>query len=426
MQPQVAPSQPSADVRWDVVQRVAASASFHRSPRLRELLLYICERALENRPDELREQQIGYHVFGRKADYNPGEDNIVRVEVRQLRKRLEEHFATEGKDEPCVILIPKGAYVPIFEPRESIQPLTTETPVVPRGSRWLLWATVSLIVLLSAVCVWLWRENRVMQQRLTAAVPHASTDRGPLWPLLFNESQQTFIVCADSTLVVAEAILHRSVSLEEYLAGQAAGKQTNDLNSMANSLIYNRQRWQFTDMTDVRLVQRLYRLNADHWDKVSVQSARTTQTQDFKSGNAVLLGSVRSNLWNSLFEPMLNFRFAYDEQQRTAFIQNRTPLAGEQPVYKAARPGESGDSYSVVDLVPNLRHTGSVLIIAGTTAEGTEAAGEFIMNPQNSFLADLAKRHKGRLPYFEVLLKSSTLAGVAKNGEVVAVRTLPE
>lgn len=401
--------------------------SFHRSPRLRELFLYICERAIQNRPEELREQQIGCGVFGRKPDYNPGEDNIVRVEVRQLRKRLEEYFATEGKDEPFVILIPKGAYVPVFEPRESIESLAaaaSDALVKPRT--WWFWAPLSVALLLAVVSISLWRENRNLSRRADAAAAGPAPARTPLWPLLFNETQQTFVVCADSTLVVAEAILHRSVSLEEYLAGQPAGKQANDANSLANSLIYNRQRWQFTDMTDVRLVQRLYRLNAEHWDKVSIQSARTTQTQDFKNGNAVLLGSIRSNLWNSLFAPALSFRFEYDEQAHTAFIRNRAPLAGEQPIYRAARPGESGDSYSVVDLVPNLRHTGSVLIIAGTTAEGTEAAGEFIINPQNSFLPELMKRNQGRLPYFEVLLKSSTLAGVAKNGEIVAQRILPE
>src|SRR5271154_5039423 len=97
------------DARLDVAQRVASSAVFHRAPRLRELLLYICERAAQNRLADLREQKIGCAVFGRKPDYNPGEDNIVRVEIRQLRKRLEEYFATEGRDDRFVILIPKGA-----------------------------------------------------------------------------------------------------------------------------------------------------------------------------------------------------------------------------------------------------------------------------------------------------------------------------
>jgi hypothetical protein len=433
----VAPSPPSVDVRWELVQRVAGSGAFHRSPRLRELLLYICERSIQNHPEELREQAIGCGVFGRKADYNPGEDNIVRVEIRQLRKRLEEYFATEGKDEHIVILIPKGAYVPAFGPRAVDAPVVVSTAaVLPKltsaglASRsWWFWAPLAAMLVLAVTCVFMWREIRDKDQRLTTAARMIPA-RSALWPLLFNNEQQTFVVCADSTLVVAEWILHRSISLDQYLARDSSGltSQPHDISSLADSLAYSRQRWQFTDMTDVRLVQRLNRLNADHWDKVTVRSARTAQLQDFKNGNSVLLGSNRSNLWNTLFEPMLNFRFDYDEQARTAVIRNKTPLAGEKPVYRAARPGESGDSFSVIALVPNLRHTGSVLIIAGTTAEGTEAAGEFIMNSETStaLLNSLMKRNKSKLPYFEVLLRSGTLAGIAKNAEVVADRILPE
>jgi hypothetical protein len=274
----------------------------------------------------------------------------------------------------------------------------------------------------------MWWENHKMQQQV-AAVAHGIPDRGPLWPLLFNKDQETFIVCADSAIVVAQAILHRSITLEEYLTHEASANPASfgtDLNSFAQSLIYSR-RWQITDITDARLVQRLGRLNYDHWDKVSVRQARTTQIQDFKNGNSILLGSNRSNLWNSLFEPALNFRFEYDEHAKTAFIRNRAPRPGEQPVYVAARAGESGDSYSILALVPNLRHTGNVLIIAGTTAESTEAAGEFVMNNATSsaLLSKLTKENKDRMPYFEVLLKSGTLSGVAKNAEVVADRILP-
>src|SRR5690349_3112046 len=132
------------DARWELVHRVASSASFQKSPRLRELLLHICERAIQNRPEDLREQLIGQRVFGRKADYSPGEDNIVRVEVRQLRKRLEDFFATEGKDEPVVIVIPKGAYVPGFEPRAPL-PVMAETsvpiPAPVRPSSWTAWTS---------------------------------------------------------------------------------------------------------------------------------------------------------------------------------------------------------------------------------------------------------------------------------------------
>ena len=431
METQVSPSLPSVDARWDVVKRVAASAVLHRSPRLRELLLYICDRSLNNRPEDLREQQIGCAVFGRQPDYSPGEDNIVRVEIRQLRKRLEEYFASEGRDEPFLILIPKGAYVPVFEPREAAAAIAeSHGPAIlpfritrPRGA-W-FWIQTALILALATACVWLWQQNRKAEQR-AVSVAHASLERGPLWPLLFNESQPANVVCADSTLVVAQSILHRSISLEQYVARDYS-TVADKLSLEANSLLRILPRWQFTDITDVRLVQRLYRLNADHWGKVSVRSAKTTQIQDFKDGNSILLGSIRSNLWNRLFEPALSFRFDFDEQTRAPFIRNTKPLPGEQDLYRASKPGDSGAAYSTIALVPNLRHTGNVLIIAGTTGESTEATGEFITNTKTSseLMNTLMRSANGRVPYFEVLLRSRTLAGVAENAEIVATHILP-
>src|SRR6266852_2588397 len=170
----VEPSPPVVDLRWEVVQRVAASTLFQRSPRLRELLLYICERSLQNRPEELREQQIGCGVFGRKSDYNPGEDNIVRVEIRQLRKRLQEYFASEGKDDPYEIVIPKGAYVPVIELRGKPEQTpegrvdVTVTPTTPRYR--LPWAYLPVIAALAIACAWLCWENHKLQQQVAAVV----------------------------------------------------------------------------------------------------------------------------------------------------------------------------------------------------------------------------------------------------------------
>lgn len=385
---------------------------------------------MQNRPEELREQLIGRAVFGRKPDYNPAEDNIVRVEMRQLRKRLEEYFATEGKEEPYVILIPKGAYVPVFEARERVhneaQTSAQDGRHMPAPVRsWRLWLALAAIASLASLCGWLWRENLRIAQRLSNTTSR-KMDRAALWPLLFNEGQETLIVCADSSLVAAETVLHRSITFQQYLAHDYGAKlATSDA---AKSILRSVPNWLFTDMTDVRLVQRLFRLNADHWDKVSIRSAKNTQLQDFKQGNIILLGSVRSNPWNSLFEPALKFRFEYDEQAHAAYVRNQAPEQGEQAVYRAASPGQSGDSYSVIALVPNLRHTGLVLLIGGTTGEGTESAGEFIMNTTtaSALMNRLTARNKGRLPYFEILLKSGTLSGVAKNAEIVAERILPE
>src|SRR5208283_2458873 len=104
--------------RQDVIERVASSATFQRSPRLRAFLQYVCRCALNDQPEAATEQQIGIHVFDRPPGYNPSEDNIVRSQARLLRWKLEQHFASDGKDEPLIITIPKGQYLPVFEERQ--------------------------------------------------------------------------------------------------------------------------------------------------------------------------------------------------------------------------------------------------------------------------------------------------------------------
>src|SRR5208283_4089524 len=99
-------SQP--DARWELVQRVADSIYFRKGPKLRAFLLYVCENTILGRPEEVREQLIGSKIFGRRPDYDPSDDNIVRVEARELRKRLEAYFASEGKNEAIILEIPKG------------------------------------------------------------------------------------------------------------------------------------------------------------------------------------------------------------------------------------------------------------------------------------------------------------------------------
>jgi hypothetical protein len=107
----------AAKQREELVRRVGSSVTFEKSPRLRAFFLHVCRCARENKSEEATEPQIAIYVYGRQPGYNPNEDNIVRSQARVLRMKLEHHFANEGKDEPVIITIPKGQYLPVFETR---------------------------------------------------------------------------------------------------------------------------------------------------------------------------------------------------------------------------------------------------------------------------------------------------------------------
>ena len=166
----------AARQREELVRRVASSVTFEKSPRLRAFFLHVCRCARENKSEEATEPQIAIYVYGRQPGYNPTEDNIVRSQARMLRMKLEHHFANEGKDEPVVITIPKGQYLPIFETRSKepqALPLQPQPGILvpeerrPRRFRQVLAGGAALFLL---GVVWLgyqWSESR----RTTARSP---------------------------------------------------------------------------------------------------------------------------------------------------------------------------------------------------------------------------------------------------------------
>jgi hypothetical protein len=169
------------DPREELVQRVAASTTFEKSHRLRAFFLYVCQCALENRPEAATEQQIGIHVFGRPPGYSPNEDNIVRSQARLLRLKLEHHFAHEGKEEQVVITIPKGRYLPVFTPRfeDSASP-PAPAPIlveVPRRDRRKMIAAAALVVVCAAATVW--SANKVFRSEVSGTPVLMSVSLAP-------------------------------------------------------------------------------------------------------------------------------------------------------------------------------------------------------------------------------------------------------
>src|SRR5258708_6918708 len=102
------------DPRWQLARRIADSGGLGRSRLLADFLVYIVDRHIRDRTDEITEQQIGILVFGRAEGYDSSDDNIVRSYARTLRKRIDEYFATEGKAEKLRLEIPRGGYSPAF------------------------------------------------------------------------------------------------------------------------------------------------------------------------------------------------------------------------------------------------------------------------------------------------------------------------
>jgi hypothetical protein len=99
------------------LERILNSVQLVTSPSLSRFLRYIVEETLAGRNSDIREYTLGVHVFDRGEDFNPRLDPIVRVQARNLRVRMAKYYEGPGADDPILIELPKGTYVPVFHKR---------------------------------------------------------------------------------------------------------------------------------------------------------------------------------------------------------------------------------------------------------------------------------------------------------------------
>src|ERR1035441_4130372 len=131
----------SIEAKHALIRRVVESSTFAKSERLSSFLVCVCDLTLSGRASEINEQKIGTTVFGRSPDYDSSVDGIVRPQASRLRHRLDLYFSGEGANEPVRITLPRGSYVPVFEPH-SAQKSTDDPPPLPAGSSPALLPTV--------------------------------------------------------------------------------------------------------------------------------------------------------------------------------------------------------------------------------------------------------------------------------------------
>ena len=110
---------PDAATVQHALDEVLASTFFRNTQQCQNLLRYIVKHSLAGEDHLLRERVIGSEVFGRRPDYEPGEDPIVRLRAAEVRKRLAQFYQSCAEAETR-IEIPAGSYKANFSRREPV------------------------------------------------------------------------------------------------------------------------------------------------------------------------------------------------------------------------------------------------------------------------------------------------------------------
>ncbi len=408
---------------------------------MRAFLLYVTDHVIQGRAERLKEQTIGAEVLGRKPGYDPADDNIVRVRAHELRGRLEKYFATEGAQEPVLITIPRGTYVPEFVPRSATaseaEPAgqvsgkppavqTTGRPLQATGKtkfRWLQWVLLTLGFLLAAAASSL-ATRYLMTHRSgedAAAPGGAARD---FWGQFFPKPDSELkVVYSDPSFALWQDLHGITLGLGDYL-------NRTYLNAEGDKL-FNVAMRRVTSPADISIAVRLATLSAEFGGHETPQFARDADAEFFHRGNVVLIGSHRSNPWVEMYEPDLNFQLEQDPHTGAPAFVNRSPRPGEPREYAipdmfdTQRVEEKAyDSYGVVALLRGCGARGLTVLIDGLNMQATQAAGDLITDPQRleTLLRSLGHKPGTNVAPFEALIQITSLPGGYDNPRILAVR----
>jgi hypothetical protein len=149
---------------------------------------------------------------------------------------------------------------------------------------------------------------------------------------------------------------------------------------------------------------------------------------DAKNNDLIFVGSPAENL--TLLDIPGTQEFVFQRvgsgpRKGDLAVLNMHPQPGEPQMFLGSVPTQpTTEDYAVIALVPGIDPARSVLILAGTTTFGTQAAAEYVCRPDSlaELLRQLGVSKVGELKPFEALLHVKVAHGVPVITNLVAVR----
>jgi len=375
------------------------SPLFCHSKRYPNFLRYLVEQALNGNEAALKERLLGVTVFHRSPDYDTNQDTVVRLTAGEVRKRIAQYYHQPEHAGQLQIDLRPGSYVPVFRRPEAhssaqIQPeqqdLGSQSQPIERATgrdavpgsggraglpRWLL-AAVVLAVLVSATLWWVF--GRTAQ----------AADR-QLWAPILDEPGQVQLVLAD---------LSASLNSRRDFQGTQANALF-DLLRMGELVNYR------DSLAQTDLVAFLARHNKSYRLELSSQASYP----DMQRSASVLVGGL-DNVWTMRVIEPLRYHFVRRGVSYTYGIEDRQhPELGGWNVDLTQPSERSTADYGIVARIFDQTTGRPVLVVAGIGANGTAAAGQFLLDPERiAELTPHAPRNWQRLN-MEAVIRTQTL-----------------
>ncbi len=401
------------------IERLTNSHILHGSESLCKLLRYLAEHSLDHPGVALKEYQIATEVLGRPAGFDPQSDSTVRVQAGRLRVKLGEYYAQEGIDDPIVVELPKGSYALTFHlrsPKSGAQPVTPgllleSRPVELPAGKWTLSSKIAILILAvlliaSLIVTGVLLEGRTRIQNATAQpIPSA-------YQIFWNRfvgPQQPWVIFSNGSFV----------------GRPETGMRYYNPATDSHDFILDH----YTGVGEVLAIHQLDHLFARFSRTIDVKRGALFSLDDAKNNDLIFVGSPSENLTLLDIPGTKEFIFQrLDSGPRKGDLAviNVHPLPGEPRMFLATPANHpTTEDYAVVSLLPGLDPTRVILILAGNSTFGTQAAVEYVC--QEASLKELLRRlnvsKPGDLKPFEALLRVKIAHGVPVTTELISVRS---
>jgi hypothetical protein len=403
------------------VERVVGSDLLHGSESLCKLLRYLAEHCIDHPGAAVKEYQIATELFKRPPDFDPRLDATVRVQTGRLRSKLSEYYAGVGKSDPWILEIPKGAYSLAFFPRATVPvldalapvPVHEKGPVVAqrRGWRyngWLIGVVgLSVLSLLLAAGIAVLLVDRANARHVVmTALPDPPPSLAFLWNDFVATPEEPWVIFSN-----AEFAGRPETGMHYYNATTDRGQPILD---------------HYTGVGEVLGIHELDRVFALLHHGLRVKRGRLLSLDDAKNNDLIFVGSPSENLSLREIPTTQDFFFRFVEKgprKGDLSVVNVHPRTGEESSYISTKGLPITEDYAVIGLMPGLNPARWVMLLAGLTTIGTQAAVEYVSRSNTA--EDLVKRiggpASGKIAPFECVVRVKVTHGVPVQAELVAV-----
>ncbi|MGH9403433.1 MAG: hypothetical protein ACRD2P_15135 [Terriglobia bacterium] len=441
------------DERLLALQRLLESRTLSNSEAIRRVLKYIVEVSVSGHSKDIKEYTIATEALKCPEDFDPKADNKVRVQMQRLRKKLEEYYSGEGAHDPLRILIPIGHYMPLFEPcfsRENASKdsdkasLPVATPAFLRNNvtsflRGLKGFILILVISIVALGLSVFRRP-VARARSTAGKTALPASLACLWspfvsnpkPPLIIYSNAFFLMSKQGDLYRYFAAAAHSLPLGAKVPSLAGLERTGPMPSGVGPLYYFDA---YTGTGEVVAAARIGQLLSQEDENFDIERDGVVSYEDIRGSNVIFLGA---SLEDSILRTLpIRADLVFEEASQSEFvgsleIRDRHPGPGQPSIYRLQRDQKTqalDGEYALISLLPGVMPGHYIVVLAGISTIGTEAAAEFATSKDcMGTIARVIGSPPGKAqapPYFQVLLHVQIRDGEGAKTSCLLVRKLP-